>query len=72
MNTCTSDTWGDVSSQRCRQRLSRMTDEALLKYYESCVYMTTPHAPWVEIGQSYVIQLAITEQEMERRAIINE
>jgi hypothetical protein len=69
MNTCTSDIWTEESSQRCRERLARMNDEALDRYLQACVYVTTPHTAWYVVPESFVIQLALTEREIERRAI---
>lgn len=49
-----------------------MSDGALLRAIEAGVYVTTPHISWYVPPKSFVIQLAIAEREMERRAIMQE
>jgi len=72
MNTCTSDTWTEASSQRCRERLARMTDKTLQEFYNACIFLTRPQANYGEPSQTFIIQMGLAEREMERRAIVNE
>jgi hypothetical protein len=68
MHNFTRDTWTEQDTEAKRHRVTRISDDELLRELEASAYMCSPLASWGKPPrQSYLIQREIVRLEICRR-----